>query len=741
MPALNPTGGLMFPGSGGPLKRYDTKAEQITALTGWVYTANGAIADPCAAVELKLFRKKKDGTKVEVAFGDPAMEIMDLLNSPNALHTGEQLRQLHFTYMNIVGESYVYMRGLDGNPFIPSKGKLPAALDIFPAHMTAFRLGSNYSDSTVHLGEHAYPIQSIIRDLNPDPSNPWLGQSIVAAAAQTVNLEEQMKTVNEMLMKNGARPSVVFQTNEQLDDSVYERWKKQFFDDYTGVMNSGKPLLIEAGSVVQNMLSPRDLDYLASRRFSRDEILAMFRLSPGMIGLVENVNRANLEAGFYVNAVVNIVPRVRQFVRQVNASLVGIYDPSLELDFVNPVPEDADAKRAYVEGATDKFITKDEARAMYGLKPLPDGLGEHIIVTGNAVMSLEDVLAEKPPVAPMAESEDEPPEDKPGKKPPRDELPEDEDDPDDDDEPAKAIVAKPPGPSWAELRKSLKLDETKAKVEEHVRELRDVRGNTKAKAYTERASVYEEHLMRATREQFDAQKRELLTRLDQLQRPTKGYTRKDWLNDLVDWGGFDGKMATAIEPILRLVLNDTGRSATGELGRDPSQFNPYADAIQQYVKSRSVKIAKDVDDETEKQLRAALSQGMQAGATSSEVSASIENIMGNASTVRADRIARTETARAQSYADEQAWAQSEVVEGKEWFTAEDHVCAFCEEMDGKIVDLHQNFFDKGDVQTVDTVGKDGEPKVAKLDLSYDDIIGPSLHPNCRCTLLPVLQSN
>ncbi len=66
------------------------------------------------------------------------------------------------------------------------------------------------------------------------------------------------------------------------------------------------------------MMNQQDLDFLESRKFSRDEILAMFKVSPGMLGSVENVNRANLDAGFYINAVINVVPRIRQFVRQVN---------------------------------------------------------------------------------------------------------------------------------------------------------------------------------------------------------------------------------------------------------------------------------------------------------------------------------------------------------------------------------------------------------------------------------------
>jgi hypothetical protein len=68
-----------------------------------------------------------------------------------------------------------------------------------------------------------------------------------------------------------------------------------------------------------------------------------------------------------------------------------------------------------------------------------------------------------------------------------------------------------------------------------------------------------------------------------------------------------------------------------------------------------------------------------AGESTYELRAKVESIMGSASTMRADRIARTKVARAQGYGDIQAWTQSGVVQGKEWYTARDEmVCRLFE---------------------------------------------------------------
>ncbi|WP_157695364.1 phage minor head protein [Nakamurella panacisegetis] len=229
--------------------------------------------------------------------------------------------------------------------------------------------------------------------------------------------------------------------------------------------------------------------------------------------------------------------------------------------------------------------------------------------------------------------------------------------------------------------------------------------------------------------QFNQQKAEILAHLDTTRIGTKNYTRKDWLQDLLDWAEAAGSFKTAIQPVVHATLLQAGQDAIQGVGLEASQFDPFTPAIVEYFQNRSIKIAKDVTYETEKQLRAALSQSVVDGKSSYELRGMVENVMGSASTMRADRIARTEVSRSQGYGDIQAWKQSGVVEGKEWFTAEDeHVCPFCDDLDHTIVGLDDNFFDKGD--TLEAGGQ-------AMAMNYDDVPSCPLHVNCRCVLLPV----
>lgn len=232
------------------------------------------------------------------------------------------------------------------------------------------------------------------------------------------------------------------------------------------------------------------------------------------------------------------------------------------------------------------------------------------------------------------------------------------------------------------------------------------------------------------REQFDRQLAEILQGLEAAG-VGKGHAparTKALLDDFIDWSAARQAMKDAVMPVLLSVITDTGRQAMNDIDLEASLFNPFAEAIGRFYDSRASKVAMDVTDTTEKLLRTALTEGFQAGESTFELRGRVEEVMGNASTYRADMIARTEVARAQGFADIEAWTQSGVVSGKEFFTARDEkVCFFCNEMDGVVIGLNENFFDRGDALEVD--GK-------VLDFGYDDVDTACLHPNCRCTLLP-----
>lgn len=209
---------------------------------------------------------------------------------------------------------------------------------------------------------------------------------------------------------------------------------------------------------------------------------------------------------------------------------------------------------------------------------------------------------------------------------------------------------------------------------------------------------------------------------------------KEDLADLFDVLAENPVLAAAFIPIYKSIARDAGTNAGLLVG---STFDSNTDAIRRYFETRSQKASSAINDETDKQLKASLAEGIANGESIQDLIDRVEQVFGAAAGYRAERIARTETIAASTYASISAWDQSGVVDAKEWFTAQDErVCLFCNSMDGQIVSLDTDYFKQGD--SLDLEDGEGRPQRIKFDFSAID--GPPLHANCRCTLIPVTVS-
>ncbi len=206
--------------------------------------------------------------------------------------------------------------------------------------------------------------------------------------------------------------------------------------------------------------------------------------------------------------------------------------------------------------------------------------------------------------------------------------------------------------------------------------------------------------------------------------PTKA-PGDEWLVPEAEW---NEKLAKIGTPYITQSIETSGVAALFDLNPELT-FNPRSIAMQQYVNKHKFKFSFRVNDETRKQLRKEFIAGIADGEGIPALRKRVEKVFDIAEKFRSERIARTEMVRASSAAAEDAYIQSGIVEGKGWVANPD-ACQWCGSMHGATMRLGGNFFNQGDVLTVD--GSD-------MHFDYDDIMYPPLHPNCLCSLIPILR--
>ena len=201
-----------------------------------------------------------------------------------------------------------------------------------------------------------------------------------------------------------------------------------------------------------------------------------------------------------------------------------------------------------------------------------------------------------------------------------------------------------------------------------------------------------------------------------------------WTIGLATW---NKRFATRFAPMYKALIAVDGRRKMNELPVVGVSFDVESEALTKHVQTYVPKLAGKINGTVIADLKAALQAGIAEGEGSRELRKRIEVIFSSRTKAGAMSIARTESARAQMVATQEAFKQSGVVTAKVWLTAGDP-CDWCAPLEGKTLSLTEAYFEQGDEQTV-TSSDSGKPLTRTYD--YEDVEHPPLHPNCRCTIV------
>jgi HK97 family phage portal protein len=203
----------------------------------------------------------------------------------------------------------------------------------------------------------------------------------------------------------------------------------------------------------------------------------------------------------------------------------------------------------------------------------------------------------------------------------------------------------------------------------------------------------------------------------------------DFLAGWFDLSKWDGELIKRMEPFIRYTMFAGGERAIRSLVSD-RPFDSISPRVMVALEKHRHGAIEYINGNKLKKLRKTISDGMAVGESPRELRNRIIEAYGLAR-YDAERIARTETIWAWNEGAVQGYIQSGIVKKKEWLSsADDRTCDWCPLMDGKVVDVEANFFSMGDNFNVDG---------SVLNFEYEDVGHPPLHPQCRCTIVPVIE--
>jgi phage portal protein BeeE len=133
-----------------------------------------------------------------------------------------------------------------------------------------------------------------------------------------------MRRYNENYFENHTSAGLVIQSSNRPAKGIREAFERKFGEDHAGSDAAGKNLWIWGHDLKIDKLTatPQEASYLESLARLREEILAVFKCPPFVVGLLEHANWSNAreqQQYYYRNA---IIPWNRLLLNALNSSLL-----------------------------------------------------------------------------------------------------------------------------------------------------------------------------------------------------------------------------------------------------------------------------------------------------------------------------------------------------------------------------------------------------------------------------------
>ena len=352
-----------------PPDRKETDWMKAYSQNNWVFAAVSKIAQSVAAVEWRLFTRDSEGREIDIIDGP----IYNLLKKPNPFMPFPDFIELTQTYLELTGEVY----------WVLSKNGLGQPAEIWPVppdRMWTVPDKDNFIKGYVYIwgGENIpFDPAEVIHIAYPNPLNIYKGTGPTQAAGLQVDNDNFSQQYARNFFYNSAVPGGYIKVPNSLTEEEFIALKERWNLGHQGIDKAHKVAVLEGGAeFVQTAFSLRELQISDVRKQNRDDILATFGVHASILGISENVNRANAEAAEYTFAKRAIEPKLRKLEGKINNELIPMFKHKMAVifDFQHVISEDTETilKKAQI-GVQTGVMTVNEARNLLGLEDIDGG--------------------------------------------------------------------------------------------------------------------------------------------------------------------------------------------------------------------------------------------------------------------------------------------------------------------------------------------------------------------------------
>ena len=346
---------------------------------GTLFGVVSRTANATGQVDWKLFRKSTDQRRRYGPNEDSRVEVtrhlaLQVWNNPNDFYTRQILVESGQQHLDLTGEGWCVFGYDGGSPWPTSIWPVrPDRIEPVPSP-TQFISGYIYTGPS---GEKV-PLErrEVMRLRMPNPLDPYRGMGPVQSLLADLDASRFSAEWNRNFFLNSAEPGGIIEVPKVLTDTEFEQLRMRWDEQHRGLSKAHRVALLEHGKWVPNAYSQRDMQFAQLRTVSRDTILEAFGFPKSVLGITENVNKANAEAGEITFGRWLTKPRLERWKQALNSDFLPLFGDTavgLEFDYCNPIPTDTTTDNEQLTARAN--AAKALADAGYDLDGITEAVG------------------------------------------------------------------------------------------------------------------------------------------------------------------------------------------------------------------------------------------------------------------------------------------------------------------------------------------------------------------------------
>ena len=166
--------------------------------------------------------------------------------------------------------------------------------------------GYEYKTET---GPRVFEPEQIAHLLFPDPDSAVWGMAPLEAAAKAVDTDAEAREFALSGLQNRAVVDGLISFKEPLSREQHAHALEMWQARHAGPANArGTAILGSDARFAQMSMSPAEMDFIESRRLTREEICAIFQVPPPLVGIYDNATLANIQIARFILWVDTVIP-------------------------------------------------------------------------------------------------------------------------------------------------------------------------------------------------------------------------------------------------------------------------------------------------------------------------------------------------------------------------------------------------------------------------------------------------